>query len=80
LRDLIEFIGKIKHAYESIVSEEEKRFYEEDFFFEVKQTHVDNIANYFLMVQNLSLNLQSITGINTKFLEELENDIIDFKK
>jgi hypothetical protein len=79
LKDLIEFIGKIKHSNESIVSEEEKRFDEEEIF-EVKQSHVDNITNYFLMVQNLCLNLQSIIGINSNFLEELENDINDFKK
>jgi hypothetical protein len=49
LRDIIEFIDKIKRASEQIDSEEEKRFYEEDFFFEVTQLHVDNITNYFLM-------------------------------
>ncbi len=45
----MEFIDKIKRASEQIDSEEEKKFYEEDFFFEVKQSHVENITNYFLM-------------------------------
>jgi hypothetical protein len=69
----MEVINKIKDPQEKILSEE-------DLFFEFTPLHVENLENYFLMQKNFRMKLSLISGINSKFLEEIENDIIDLKK
>jgi hypothetical protein len=69
----MEVINKIKDPQEKILSEE-------DLFFEFTSLHVENLENYFLMQKNFRMKLSLISGINSKFLEEIENDIIDLKK
>jgi hypothetical protein len=58
-------VRQLKHAKQSIVSEEEKKFYQEEFFFEVTPKHVENITNFFLMHQKLSSSLELIPGIDS---------------
>jgi hypothetical protein len=63
-------VRQLKHAKQSIISEEERKFYQEEFFFEVTPRHVENITNFFLMHKKLSSCLELIPGIDSKFLEE----------